>query len=742
MLEQRTAVFLINLIQDVNVLRPLMYMASRDFGFRVLILVSTKFGTRDLFGIWWAELDILQAQLGARVETIATEWDAFRHLEDSGVIFAGSESTLREHAVSHSIFRSAPSTYLKVTLQHGFECVGFRQSSAHDTAHGMKVSFGADLLCAWQPVEFLTSLAKSQVPKVHVTGSTSVLQSFTEPFDREGIAGGIVCENLHSVRLQAPRNLKSEFVGVFNEFCALLEAASETVILRPHPGGQYVLKQGVTVPPNARINNAPMYRVDLRRFAYGISAPSSVLVDMMLADIPTAVWRDRGGEVDAENFAGLTAVSNAREWFEFAREARYAPQPFIDLQRNFLARQQIPIEPRDVFARFAAVFEATQCLPPLRIAKPVPRARYLFVANAHLPTLQVCLERPLASLGNSGQISTRLLSEVDLRQQERVLGSTDAMVEWIDDFLDRADPDVIIFSRYSGPYGSSIMAWARRHRIAVIYQIDDDLLAVPAALGERKFAYHNAPERLGAVRSLMADADIVYASTKRLKQRLLGYDETLSVVAGPINCSGLVARRAAAGMARRMGYMASADHLPNLMMVLPAITAVLDDHPELSFELFGSIPIPEELERFGARINKVAPVAEYEQFLGQLAARDWDIGICPLTPTDFNLAKSNNKWVEYTACGIAVVASGGMIYDECCADGCGLLATDLEEWAAALALLAVDDAHRVEMVARAQDRLDTEYAIPAHRAQILNVVEMARERAAQRPAVPNGFEEI
>ena len=737
MLEQRTAVFIVNLIQDVNVLRPLMYMASRDFGFRVLILVSRKFGVRDLFGIWWAELDILQADLGARVETVATEWDAFRHLGDTGVIFAGSESTLREHAVSHSIFRCAPPTYLKVTLQHGFECVGFRQSSAHDMAHGLKVSFGADLLCAWQPVEYLTSLAGSQAPKVHVTGSTSVLQAFTGPLDGEDIGGGIVCENLHSVRMQAGGDLKSEFVGVFSEFCRLLEADSETVVLRPHPGGQYVLKHDVVVPPNARINNAPTYRVDLRRFAFGISAPSSVLVDMMLADIPTAVWRDREGGVDAGNYSGLTTVSSPREWLEFAREARFAPQPFIDLQRSFLARQQMPIEPRDVFARFAEIFEAAQRLPAPRIAKPVPRSRYLFVANAHLPTLQVCLERPLASLVNAGEISTQLLAEVDLRQQERVLGSAEATVEWVDECLNRADPDVVIFSRYSGPFGPRIVAWARRHRIPVIYQIDDDLLAVPATLGERKFAYHNAPERLAAVRTLMADADLVYASTERLRQRLLGYDRALSVVTGPINCSGLVRRRATPGKARRFGYMASADHLPNLMMVLPAIVDILDAHPELSFELFGSIPIPQELARFGERVSKVEPVAGYEEFLRQLAQREWDVGICPLTPTDFNLTKSNNKWVEYTASGIAVVASSGMIYDECCADGCGILAADLEGWAAGLESLIGDDSRRLSMVARAQDRLESEYGIAAHRAQILDVVEMARERAAERAGPAN-----
>ena len=152
------------------------------------------------------------------------------------------------------------------------------------------------------------------------------------------------------------------------------------------------------------------------------------------------------------------------------------------------------------------------------------------------------------------------------------------------------------------------------------------------------------------------------------------------------------------------------------------------------FELFGSIPVPDELVRFGDRVPSDRPVANYEDFLRQLGDRAWDIGICPLTPTDFNLRKSNNKWIEYSALGIAVVASGGMIYDECCADGCGVLAFDLEGWRSGLQSLIDDDRRRLDMVARAQQRLENDFGIAAHREQILTVVEQARDRAARRAA--------
>jgi glycosyltransferase involved in cell wall biosynthesis len=731
--EQSKAIFLLNLVQDANVLRPLVFMAARDFGFRVVILVSPKFGVRDMFGIWQAELDALREQLGVEVHYYRNEWEAFRHLSGTGVIFAGSESSLREHDFTHAVFRYAPAGFLRVTLQHGFECVGFRHNAAHDQAYGAQVSSGADILCAWQRADLQPSMPRAQRAKMWLTGPTSVLQSFTGPIERGPRAPGIVCENLHSLRLNVTKQLKHQFVATFSEYCQLLQADGGEVVLRPHPGGQYVLKNEIELPPNARVNNAPMYRLDLRQFAYGISAPSSVLLDMLLADIPVAVWRDDSGGIDASNYDGIAHVSSPNEWLEFAREASARPQPFIDAQRLFLNRESMPTDPRDVFARYAEIFQAAERIRVSSPVRPVERQRLLIVANAHLPTVQACLERPLSALVRAGEIVTDLLTEARLRHQQRLVGSDEAVAEWVTRSLDLFAPDAIIFSRYSGPHSQVIVKWARNNSVPVIYQIDDDLLSVPPSLGKNKYAYHNAPERLAAVRGLLRDADLVYVSTDRLRDRLLDDDPDIRAVAGRINCSGRVMRSPQEGPTRTIGYTASADHLANLEMVLPAIVETLDRHPDLSFELFGSIPVPSELERFGERVRSFPVVADYEEFLRKLGERRWHIGICPLAPTDFNRGKSNNKWVEYTAVGTATIASAAMVYDECCSDGCGLLADGLDEWRGALEKLVADAALRVETVARAQQKLELRYGTEQHRQQILDIIEQARGLVTAEP---------
>lgn len=371
-----SAIFLIHLVQDVNVLRPIIFMAARDFGFDTLLLVSTRLSGRDVLGIWRHELDEICGATGARIEYFDNDWEAHCHMRGRGVIFAASESDLDNHATSHGLFRHAPASYLKVTLQHGFECVGFRHSADHVRAHGATVSFGADIVCAWFGAEQLTSMAASQRSKLLVTGPTSVLQQPSGPVERERGAPGLVCENLHSVRLSGAGDFKTQFVDAFAEFARRMAARNRRVALRPHPGGQYFLKNKVPVAENAELENAPLYRLDLRRYSYGISAPSSVLIDMLLARIPTAVWRDQTGKMDADNYAGLTVVSSPGEWVRFAQAAEDDPEPFLELQERFLERIGMPLEPQDVFSRFAELLKAARRIPAaggreaMNIAKP------------------------------------------------------------------------------------------------------------------------------------------------------------------------------------------------------------------------------------------------------------------------------------------------------------------------------------------------------------------------------------
>jgi glycosyltransferase involved in cell wall biosynthesis len=654
------------------------------------------------------------------------------------LLFSASESHLQNHATTHDVFRHAPAGYLKVTLQHGFECVGFYHSADHVRAHGETASFGADIVCSWSAGDRLRSMAPSQRAKLIVTGPTAVLQMPSGTFVRQPGAAGIVCENLHSVRFRGAGDFRAEFVATFNEFARLRAKRRREIRLRAHPGGQYFLRNRVTVPANVQIENAPMYRLDLRQFSYGISAPSSVLIDMLLAKIPTAVWRDCRGQMDAGSYDGLTVVSSARDWESFARAAEKDPEPFLIDQKRFLEKAGMPLEPRDVFSRFAELFRAAERMEVHRPGSVAERERILFIANDKLPTYQLSFEKPLAALITRGEIGTALLTEREMRAEPGLLGDSEQEAAWLERRLNRFNPSTIIFCRYSGPAYKPILNWALRQSVPVIYHIDDDLLGVPPEIGRRKHVVHNAPERIKTVTELLTSADLVYASTAKLKARLLGYLPSLPIVAGDIYCSSSVLREPSRAPATKVGYMASADHAHNLAMVVEAVETLLERNPDVHFELFGSIPVPHQLLRFGERVSAAPAIGNYEDFLTEFAQRAWDVGICPLAPIDFNLTKADTKWVEYTSVGAAVIASRGTVYDECCAGGCGILAGSVNEWLSALDLLVNNVDERVRIVERAQTKLKQQYNTGRLRAQVLDVI--ARGHSAVRARIPEHHE--
>jgi hypothetical protein len=702
----------IDLVQDVNILRPLVFMASRDFGFETLLLLSAKFAARDVFGIWQNEIEQICLETGARLEHFGSDLDAHRHLDGQGLLFTASESHLENHSTTRNLLRHAPPAYLRVTLQHGFESVGLRHSADHVRAYGETASFGSDIICTWADPDQLPSLAPSQRPKVLVTGPTSLLQMPTGSIERQAGAPGLICENLHSVRYNRSLGAKSEFVDTFSAFARIMARQKRRVALRPHVGGQYFLSRHVALPLNVRIENAPLYRVDLRQFSYGISAPSSVIIDMLLAQIPTAVWRDQAGGMDASSYEGLAVVSSAQEWAHFARAAEKNPESILSAQHSFLQRQAMPLEPSDVFSRFAQIFHAAKRMEVRPAGSVAERERLLFVADHASPTLQRSFYKPLAPLIGRGEVASRLLTEQHLRDLAEP-ESARASSQRIEHYLDSYGPSAIVFCRYSGAAYQPILDWARRERVPVIYYIDDDPLAVPQG---------NDAHRQQAVATLLKSADLVYASTERLKTALLEQMPGLSIVAGGLQCTGTVLRRPRRRDVRTVGCLAGADHTDDLDLVVPAIEALLERNLDVRFEIFGAMTVPKSLARFGPRIVTNDPIQDYDEFLEAFSRREWDIGLCPVRPTDANGTKGNGKWVECTAAGAAVVASGGTIYDESCADGCGILAATPDEWTLALDLLANNVDERLAMVERAQARLERQYNMTRLRNQVLEII--------------------
>jgi len=174
--------------------------------------------------------------------------------------------------------------------------------------------------------------------------------------------------------------------------------------------------------------------------------------------------------------------------------------------------------------------------------------------------------------------------------------------------------------------------------------------------------------------------------------------------------------------------MVGSRHDHDLKIILPSIIYILEHYPDISFELFGNITLPDCLKKFKDRIKLIPPIHNYSLFLEQLAKLDWDIGLCPLVSLNFNLMKSNTKWVEYTSCGIAVISSEGTVYDEVSANSCGLLVKTSNGWQDNIERLIAYPEERYNLVKNAQARLTNEYSPAQSEKQLLSFLQEIRNQ--------------
>lgn len=387
-----------------------------------------------------------------------------------------------------------------------------------------------------------------------------------------------------------------------------------------------------------------------------------------------------------------------------------------------------------------ALARVTRRVPVQRFASPSAPAgalRVLYVANSFIPTLQLSFVKPLQALVDKGEVEAELLSEQQMKDLFGKSVRNEQARVWVRQRIQEFKPDILLFCRYSGPHVEAMLELAREGCIATIFHIDDDLLNVPREIGEAKYEFHNHPARLATVRALLARADLVYCSTAGLLERMRAQGLDGRGIAGQIYCSGEVLSPAPQAEPLKIGYMGF-DHAHDFQLALPGLARVLDEHPQVQFELFGSIPKPAELERFGARVTVIPPVPDYQQFMAKFASLGWAIGICPLADTPFNAVKANTKWVEYTVIGAAVIATAGTVYDDCCANGCGLLVANEEGWYQAIDSLVREAGERSRLVQRAQDRLRNDYSVDALRNQVMAVFHRARHTSQPSPVGVTG----
>lgn len=316
---------------------------------------------------------------------------------------------------------------------------------------------------------------------------------------------------------------------------------------------------------------------------------------------------------------------------------------------------------------------------------------------------------PLRSLKRHGVVSVLVLP--DRRSDGRVSpcgsirlvqpfevaagAAADMFVEYVDNrsVFHRA-ADILICQRHAVATVAAadrLIEHCRRENMRLVYDLDDDLLAIPED--------HPEAAALGAhaavVLRLLLAADRVWVATPALAGRLAGVRPDAEVVPNALDdrlWQPPTPRRADDRI--RIVYMDTATHDGELAFLAPIAAALRRRYGErVRFEVVGVTErtLPAGFDR---RLpNGDAANASYAGFMEWFGRQRWEIGVSPLIDGPFNHCKSAITLMDYAALGLPIVASRHPEYEAAFGTDHGvfLVENDAAAWIDVLSRL-IDDA--------------------------------------------------
>jgi glycosyltransferase involved in cell wall biosynthesis len=260
--------------------------------------------------------------------------------------------------------------------------------------------------------------------------------------------------------------------------------------------------------------------------------------------------------------------------------------------------------------------------------------------------------------------------------------------------------DVVVMCRvYSASY-AAMLDWVKSAGTPLLYELDDNLVDVPADIPGLEYARDPEVRRL-LLDSLRA-ANVVRVYAPALRDRLAEYNPHVELVTGPLDWTLIPDRLPARDAARvRLVYATSRaqDRLGQLLIA--PLRRALDKFPNTELTIWGP-----QIEGLGGhpRVRHLTHVADYDTFLSRFVAEAFDIGLAPLPDDGFYRSKSNNKFREFAASGVAGLYSDMVVYNTWVKDGeTGWLVADGDaSWSAAIDRAIAGAEQRARIAANAQ----------------------------------------
>jgi glycosyltransferase involved in cell wall biosynthesis len=292
---------------------------------------------------------------------------------------------------------------------------------------------------------------------------------------------------------------------------------------------------------------------------------------------------------------------------------------------------------------------------------PLPKPRVLVVLPAFIPSTQIYVVKPILGLHCRGLITAEIVLEHTVS------------------YRSLAKADVLIFCRNTESAYQWILDFALNENKPFVYELDDNFFEIPPTTEVGR--YHRAPERLDQLERYLRAASLVRVYSEALSECVAKLNRKVVRIEGPVDWSLMPQKPPPRHRGKiRIVYATSRIEDDLAKLFLNDICQLLQ-HYDGGIEMFFWGYHPPELRSHPA-VRFLPLIRNYDSFFRKFARSQFDIGLAPLLKDGFCRSKSNVKFREYAACGIAGIYSKVGSYRECVEDELtGLLVeTDTGGW--------------------------------------------------------------
>ena len=287
--------------------------------------------------------------------------------------------------------------------------------------------------------------------------------------------------------------------------------------------------------------------------------------------------------------------------------------------------------------------------------------------------------------------------------------------------------DVLIVHLLTGQDLLPILEERKRKNNCTIFEIPDNFMDFHRSVGVH--ALFSDPVNTASAFQYIRMADAVQTTGTRLQMRYSFVNNNIRVFENHLMQPGT--KREQNPDKTIIGWAGSLGHIDDLKFIMPAVSDLCHRFENVRFHFMGnrdhfntlSAPIPEAQKQY----TPTGTLGDYLHFLENL-----DIGIAPLTETEYNHCRSDIKFVEYASRGVVPVLSSLTPYQLHAVHGRNaFLFKNGEEFLSSMAMLINDRDLRARIGGNAYNYACTERMERQHAP---DRVEFYRSMCRERPA--------